>query len=89
MDAFIYFFYSYGYYFLVGLAIAKTILIFVYKGIDIGYLFENFLVVYSDHGIEPNLRRKRFRIAHNVLTVVFYFVLLICVSIMTVVKLAR
>jgi hypothetical protein len=89
MDDFIYFFYEYGYYFFIGLAILKVILILLYKGFDIGYLFENFLMVYADHGIEPNLRRKRFRRIHNVLTVVFYFVLIIWLSIMGVVKFAR
>jgi hypothetical protein len=89
MDDFIYFFYAYGYYFFIGLAIVKVILIILYKGLDIGYLFENFLVIYSDSGIEPSLRRQRFRRIHNIFTVAFYFVLIIWLSIMGVVKFAR
>jgi hypothetical protein len=89
MDDFVYFFYAYGYYFLIGLAIVKSVLIILYKGLDIGYLFENFLVVYSDQGLEPNPRRKRFRLIHNIITIIFYFVLIVWVSIMGVVKFAR
>jgi len=88
MDDFIYFFYAYGYYFLIVLGIIKIILIVLYKGFDIGYLFENFLIIYSDHGIEPNLRRMRFRRIHNVVTVAFYFVLIVWISIMGVVHYA-
>jgi hypothetical protein len=89
MDESIYFFYAYGYYFFIALAIVKVILIILYKGLDIGYLFENFLVIYSDYGIEPNERRKRFRNVHNVITVAFYFVVIIWLSIIGVVKFAQ
>jgi len=89
MDDLIYFFYENGLYLLIGLAAIKVLLIFIYKGIDIAYLFENFLVIYSDHGIEPNLKRKRFRAIHNIVTVVFYIVLLLWTAVTGVVKFAK
>jgi hypothetical protein len=89
MDDIIYFFYENGLYLLIGLAVVKSLLIFFYKGIDIAYLFENFLLIYSDNGIEPNLRRKRFRTIHNIVTVIFYLVLIVWAAITGVVKFAR
>jgi hypothetical protein len=89
MDAFIDFIYRNGIYLVVFLAAVKAIIIFIYRGLDIAYLFENFLVVYSSPGIEPNLKRKKFRTIHNILTVVFYFALILWVAITGVVKYAQ
>lgn len=89
MDDIIYFFIENGLYLILGLGIIKVLLIFIYKGIDIAYLFENFLMIYTDHGIEPNIRRKRFRNIHNVITVIFYLILITWGAITAVVKFAR
>ncbi len=89
MDDIIYFFYQNGLYLLIGLVLVKVLLIFIYKGLDIAYLFENFLVIYSDNGIEPNLKRKKFRTIHNIVTVGFYIVLVLWAAITGIVKFAK
>jgi len=86
MDDIIYFFYEHGLKFVIALIVLKSLLIFYYKGLDLAYLFENFLVIYSDHGLEPNPRRKKFRLLHNFLTIVFYILALAWLAITFVVK---
>lgn len=89
MDDIVYYFYHNGLYILMGLAAVKVLIILIYKGVDIAYLFENFLIIYISHGIEPNIQRKRFRNLHNVVTFIFYGVLIIWAAIIGVVHLAR
>lgn len=86
MDDIIYYFYKHGFTFVLLLAVIKTVLIFIYRGFDLAYLFENFLQVYSDNGLEPNEKRKRFRLIHNVLTIAFYVVLVTWLAITFVVR---
>ena len=88
MDTFISFFYQKGFYLVAGLAVLKILLIFLYRGLDIAYLFENFLVIYTYPGLEANERRKQFRFIHNIVTVAFYFALIVWLAIYGVVKYA-
>ena len=89
MDDVIYYLYQNGIYLIAVLAVIKIIIIILYKGFDIAYIIENFLLVYNDHGIGATPQRVRFRRIHNIVTIVFYFVLLAWLSVLAVVKLVR
>ncbi|HEX6916086.1 MAG TPA: hypothetical protein VF145_12645 [Chitinophagaceae bacterium] len=89
MDDIIYYFYQNGFYVVAALAVVKMIIIFLYKGLDFGYMFENFLIIYSDTGIGATPQRVRFRRIHNIATAVFYLALVIWLAIVGVVHLAR
>lgn len=88
MDEIIYYFYHNGFYLLVILGAIKVLLILLYRGFDLAYLFENFLVIYSSPGIEPSEKRKKFRTLHNIVTITFYIVLLLWIAISAVVRYA-
>jgi hypothetical protein len=89
MDDVVYYLYENGFYLLAALAVIKVIVIMLYKGFDFGYLFENFLLIYTDPGVGATPERIRFRRIHNIVTIIFYVVLLAWVAIVAVVKLVR
>jgi hypothetical protein len=89
MDDVIYYLYHNGIYILAVLAVIKIIVILLYKGFDLGYVIENFLLIYTDPGINPTTERMRFRMVHNIVTIVFYVVLVAWFAIIAVVKLVR
>jgi hypothetical protein len=88
MDDFIDFFFRNGLYVILVIAAIKVAVIVLYRGLDLAYIFENFFVIYSSPGIEPNLKRKKFRTAHNIITVIFYLMLVLWMAITFVVKYA-
>jgi hypothetical protein len=89
MDDVISYLYENGFYLLAALAVIKALVIILYKGFDFGYLFENFLLIYTDPGVGATPERIRFRRIHNIVTVIFYAVLLAWITIMVIVKLVR
>jgi len=89
MDDVISFIYENGFYLLAALAVAKALIIILYKGFDIGYLFENFLLVYTDPGVGATPERIRFRRIHNIATLIFYALLIAWIAIVAIVKLVR
>jgi hypothetical protein len=89
MDDIIYYLYANGFYLLAAIAVVKLLVIILYKGFDIGYMFENFLMIYTDPGVGATPERIRFRRIHNVVTIIFYAVLLAWIAIVIIVKLVR
>jgi hypothetical protein len=89
MDDVIYFLYQNGMYLIAAIAVVKMIIIILYKGLDIPYLFENFLIIYTDHGIGATPERIRFRKIHNIVTIIFYAVVIAWLAIVAVVRLVR
>lgn len=89
MDDVVYYLYSNGFYLVAALAVLKVIVIILYKGFDLGYIFENFLIIYTDPGVGATPERIRFRRIHNLITIIFYAILLAWFAIVAVVKLVR
>lgn len=88
MDNIIYFFYENGFDILLFLAIVKIIFILLYR-FDISYVVVNFFMIFTHEGIEVNPRRTKFRRIHNILTMIFYLVLILWVAISFVIRVAR
>jgi hypothetical protein len=87
MDDIVYYLYANGFNVLAIIAVVKLLVILLYKGFDVGYMFENFLVIYTDPGVGATPERIRFRRIHNIITIIFYAVLLSWIAIVAVVKL--
>lgn len=89
MDEVIYFVSENGLYLLLAIALVKIVVIMLYKGLDVGYVLENFLIIYTSSGIEYNPARHRFRLVHNILTIIFYFVVLAWLTIGAVLSVTK
>lgn len=89
MDDIVFYLYNNGVYLVIALAVIKLIILMLYKGFDIAYMIENFLLIYPDPAAGSTPERTAFRKIHNIFTFIFYAVALAWLAILMVVKLVK
>ena len=89
MDDIISLFNQNGIYFIVVIGAIKLILILLYKGLDPGYMIENFFFLYKDVYLESDPRRRKYRQFHNFLTVMFYLTLALWMIVAAIIRVVK
>jgi hypothetical protein len=81
MDELVYLISEKGIYIVLFLAILKVIIIVNYRGFNVEYISTNFFSIYSDTDMEADLKRKKFRKIHNIVTILFYLFIILWAAI--------